>query len=714
MKSTEISTQVRSQKNCPSCRTELPNHAHFCRHCGYALGATTTISEATNTSYTSTADEQRLLAASIDSHTPTFLQKVVGNLPMAAQHVIAVVLVRARDPEPECHLSRQKAIGAGAIAWGWLPLLALTSSLGVFSVAYANTSARSGAAGVDMFFWFGLLLIFVPSSVRLISPGASRFERISLICVVCICFYLVSQLESLFPYFGYDPFAHLRTADDIARSGHLFSENSLLTVSPFYPGLEIATNALSKLSGLSTVDAGAIVVGVAYLVLTLSLFLLYEQLTKSARIAGIATLLYMTNPHFLFFDTGFDYESLALPLATLVLFAALRQETVSSGRRRILLTALIPLAAVVATHHMTSFIVVGLLLLWTGIYALQRPVRALRSNLAKTALFGTCMALAWIGLKGNPVVNYLSSYFGGALNELGHIVTGTTSSRQLFASYSGHPASLWERTMAIASVGLITLCLPFGLLCFWQRYRHNALVWAFCIASLLYPVTQVFRFTNFGSEITDRAAAFLFIPIAFLLAIFIAQYWPTRRLNRKHISFIAAAVAVLFLGGLVLGNGPPWALLPGPYLVAADARSIEPEGVQAAIWAGSHLGPDNRMATDRTNELLMSALGDQRIVTSLADYIDVAPVFFSPGLGPNEVSILQRARVKYLVVDLRLGTALPANGFYFDPDEPDAFKYTTPIDLQALTKFNTIPQINRVFDSGNIVMYDVGGLMNAP
>ena len=147
MKSTQISTQVRSQKNCPSCGTELPNHAHFCRHCGYALGATTTMSEATNTSYTSTADEQRLSAATIDSHTPTFLQKVVSNPPMAAQHIIAVVLVRAQDPEPECHLSRQKAT-EGAIAWGWLPLLALTSSLGVFSVAYANTSARSGAAGV--------------------------------------------------------------------------------------------------------------------------------------------------------------------------------------------------------------------------------------------------------------------------------------------------------------------------------------------------------------------------------------------------------------------------------------------------------------------------------------------------------------------------------------------------------------------------------------
>lgn len=633
--------------------------------------------------------------------------------------VIATVLTRARDAQPEVlspisHTSRQQAAGSQTPAWGWLPMLTLTSTLGMLSVAYANNSARYGATGVDIFFWLGVLLIFVPSLVRLISPAASRFERISLLCVVGICCYLVRQLGMPFPYFGYDPLVHLRTADDIARSGHLFSENSLLTVSPFYPGLEIATNALSKLSGLSAAGAGAIVLGVAYLVLTLSLFLLYEHITKSARIAGIATILYMTNPHFLFFDTGFDYESLALPLATLVLFATARHEMPGNGRRWMTLAAWIVLGAVVVTHHLTSFLFDGLFILWTIVYVFQHPARAFRSNLAKTALLGTCMALAWIGLKGNPVVGYLSSYFGSALIEFGHILTGTSSLRQLFVTYFGQGAPLWERFMALSSVILITLCLPFGLLCLWQRYRHNALAWTFGIASLFYPISQVFRFTNFGSEIADRTAAFLFIPIACLLAIFIAQFWPTRWLNRKQISLITCAVSVVFLGGAVLGAGPPWALLPGPYLVAADARSIEPEGIQAAIWAGSHLGPDNRIATDRTNRLLMSAYGNQYIVTSLADKINVTPVFFSPGLGPNEISILQRAGVQYLVVDLRLSTALPAVGFYFDLDEPGAFKYTTPIDRQALTKFNTMPQIDRVFDSGDIVIYDVEGLINAP
>jgi hypothetical protein len=268
--------------------------------------------------------------------------------------------------------------------------------------------------------------------------------------------------------------------------------------------------------------------------------------------------------------------------------------------------------------------------------------------------------------------------------------------------------------MAISSVALLLLGLPFGLLCLWQRYRSNALACMFGIASLFYPISHIFRLTNFGSEISDRSAAFFYIPLGCVLAIFIVQFWPTRWLNWRQTSLITSAISVVFLGGAILGAGPPWALLPGPYLVAADSRSIEPEGLQAAIWVPSYLGPNNRIATDRTNRLLMNIYGDQSIVTSLEDNIDVTRVFFSSSLGPNEVSILRQARIHYLVVDLRLATALPSIGFYFEQGESGSFHYTAPISLEALTKFNTIPQVNRVFDSGDIVIYDVGGLSNAP
>ena len=103
----------------------------------------------------------------------------------------------------------------------------------------------------------------------------------------------------------------------------------------------------------------------------------------------------------------------------------------------------------------------------------------------------------------------------------------------------------------------------------------------------------------------------------------------------------------------------------------------------------------------------MLSYGHQRIVTGLKDKVDVAPVFYSSRLGPKEMAILRQARIRYLVVDLRLNTSLPLLGFYFEEGEVGSFRLTSPISRAVLAKFNTIPQIYRVFDSGNIVIYDV-------
>ena len=230
--------------------------------------------------------------------------------------------------------------------------------------------------------------------------------------------------------------------------------------------------------------------------------------------------------------------------------------------------------------------------------------------------------------------------------------------------------------MTASSVGLILLFLPFGLLCLWKRYRSNALSCTFGLIALCYPLSQLLRFTNTGSELVDRAAAFLFIPIATMLAIFIAQYWPTRKLRWKHTFLITAVLSVIFLGGVILGAGPSSALLPGPYEVIADPRSIEPEGIQAATWTQSSLGPQNRLATDRTNQILMGTYGDQSIVGLSGDEADVSPVFLSLQFGHAEISILKDDNVRYLVADLRLTQALPLLGYYYDSSEEGAFRHT--------------------------------------
>jgi len=666
---------------------------------------------------------------------PLSRHKILRRLPKPVQLPLLRLYRRARDPEPEAYYGSNPA---PPVSLGWLPLLTLTSALGVFLVAYAFHDSRIGGVGWEAFFFSGLLLMYVPPLLRLISPAPSRFERVALVCMVGLACYLIKIMASPLYFSMFDEFLHWRTVNDIMTGGHLFSANALLPVSPSYPGLEIVTSALASLSGLDTFTSGLIVIGFARLLMLLSLFALYEQIMKSSRMAGIAVMIYMANPHFLLFDAQYAYESLALPLALFVMFVLSPHQKISvfldrikpaapfmaltkerhkwlnSDLRWLTCIAWMALAALTFTHHVTDFFFVALLLLWAITYTCMRLVPLRRSNLAKTALFAVGMAVVSTVRGGNPVIGYLSSFIEVSLHELAGVITGTGGARQLFVTYTGQPTPLWERLVTLSSVGMIVFCLPFGLLCLWQRYRSNALACTFFIVALFYPLSQLFRFTTTGAELTDRAAPFLFLPIAAVMSMCIVQFWPARWLNWRQQVMLTGAVALLFLGGVILGTGPSSALLPGPYEVIADIRSIEPEGIQAALWARVYLGPDNRVATDRINSILMGVYGDQRIVSSIADRIDVSPVFFSSQLGPHEVSLLRSARVDYLVVDVRLARSLPLLGFYYEQNEEGAYRHTVPISMQALTKFSAVPQVNRTFDSGDIVIYNTGGLINAP
>src|SRR2546423_12311870 len=244
--------------------------------------------------------------------------KVDGSLSTVVQSMISTGLVRLKNPQPEGLSTRGLKVVKPQATLGLLPVLILINASGLLfiSFSYYVSILRYSELAFEVFFFCGLLLMLVPNLLRLISSRSSQLERLCLLCVLGISLYLIQFMVSPLHFSSYDEFLHGRTADEILRTGHLFSENPMLTASPYYPGLEIVTHALSATSGLSTFQSALLVISAARLLMILSLFLFYEQITGSSRMAGIATIIYMANPHFLLFDAIFNYETLALPLAT--------------------------------------------------------------------------------------------------------------------------------------------------------------------------------------------------------------------------------------------------------------------------------------------------------------------------------------------------------------------------------------------------------------
>jgi uncharacterized membrane protein YhaH (DUF805 family) len=593
---------------------------------------------------------------------------------------------------------------------GWLPALSVIVSLGLLEVAIADTAARRGVGSAELLFWIGLLVIFVPVAWRLLVREATEWERAGLVALLGVGLYLVKVLHSPAGFTFLDEFIHWRTADTILTSHHLYQANPLLPVSPLYPALEIVTSALCSMSGLSIFGAGILLIGLARLIMVLSLYLLYRQISGSPRVAGLGVLLYMGNPNYLYFDAQFAYESLALPFATLVL-AAVASRTRAHGDRRLGLTVLIVLGIgmVVTAHHLTSYALAALLVLWSAIALLVRrrddvyqPAR-----LFWTALLAVVAALTWLVYVASQTLGYLAPDVVDAIQEVIRLILRESTARQLFQSPStGVVQPLWERLDGFGSVICVLLGMGFGLFLIWRRRGTISTgVAALTIASLAYPVSLGFRFTSAGAEISNRASEFVFLAVALVLAMGVAGLRPPQRLRVPAGAVFLVAAAVIFTGGVIVG-WPPWALQPGPYAVGADSRSVDSQSVDAAFWMRQYLGPDNRVATDRINSLIMGSYGRQHVITHLLDGVSVTPLFESTSLGPLQRFTIKQGRIAYVEADLRLSAALPQGGGYFELGPTPA----KPIPRADLAKFGSWPGVSRIFDSGSIVIYDLGGL----
>ncbi len=233
-------------------------------------------------------------------------------------------------------------------------------------------------------------------------------------------------------------------------------------------------------------------------------------------------------------------------------------------------------------------------------------------------------------------------------------------------------------------------------------------------AAILFPVTLALRLTSAGAETSQRASEFLYIALAFLVADWLVSRGPLRGttvLARWRVAG-TALLTLIFGAGVILGD--PWyARMPGPYRVAAEQLSIEPEGIMAAQWAKSALGTDQRLIADRTNQKLTAAYGGQFPVTAYNSSVGTAYVMYGPTLTADDRKVLLESQADYVVADLRITRAVPVFPYYFEAAEPDAGQHTTPWPASGLLKFDSIPGVDRVFDSGNIVIYNVAGLTHA-
>jgi uncharacterized membrane protein/uncharacterized protein YjeT (DUF2065 family) len=595
-------------------------------------------------------------------------------------------------------------------------VVALSAAIGVLVVAAAYTAGRLGRSGApwsDWAYWVGQLLILTPVAARMLSRRSlAGSETATLVVVLTVAEYLVKVCYSPAAFTYADELMHWRTAADITQTGRLFTPNNLLPISPYYPGLEEVTTALASVTGLSVFVSGLIVAGTAHLLFVCTLFVLFRYAGGSHRVAGVALILYASESLFSSFDSMFVYQTLALPFFGLTLLATYRLAVPQAAGHRAgwFTVAVLSACATVVTHHVTSYLLVATLELIT-LGALLTRDRRLAAWASVLALVSAAAFGAWILFVAPSTVGYLQPVIQDALQGFQALLAGSHHPAPPPVSAANGP--LENQALAAAAVLIMSVLVPVGWWQAWRRYRRQPWVVAFAIGAVSwYVIVAVRLFVANGSELAGRASTFVFLPAGFIAALAVIRLtdnslrWLVIRAGLRRaplvIATAVAAALMLVLNGLINGWPPYWERLPGPYQVAGAERSVGPEQVASADWALAVLGPGQRFATDEGDLPVLGSYGDQNTVG------DDGPLYTSPALTPAAVQLVQAQSIGFVLVDLRLSETLPVSGQYF-PVDPNAGTYKHPLPRADLAKFNRVPGVARIYDSGNIVIYDLKG-----
>jgi hypothetical protein len=562
----------------------------------------------------------------------------------------------------------------------WLCLLAGTA---LVAVAYAYAERHDDGAKHHLF-WAGMLAFMLPAAVRLAMARTPRIERLAILVAIGLFSYLPKYLRNPdFPLF-HDEFAHWRQAEQVHDQGRAFLESPIISLLEDFPGLHTLTTMLRNLAGLSTFDAGTVLLALGHVLLLLATFIVAERLSGSARVGGVAALVYSVSPGFAFFHSQYAYESLAIVLVAWLL-VALTLAHPERGRRRWLVAAVILGAASIPTHHLSSYVgiavVVALALIATPLWAAAGVL--------------TAAALVWAIVVAPHVGEYLAGPLSGGFEDVAGLFSPERATR---APFRGSIAPLYERASAFAAVAAVGLLTLLGLRALWRTRPRRALPIVLALVGVLYFPSLLFNLTERGGEAAHRSWAFSYLGLAVLIAPVAVALLARRRAW-------APVLAVAFVFGLV-GNLAAdvnvYYRFPGEFVYGSDTRSTTPELLSVATRFQSLYGKDVPVVSDRYVALPWASAGKARTALNSPSF-PIWEMYFKPGKPQPSLLDQLNPTWRFMVGDTRMTSELPfVGGVQFEINEPITGKLP-PADLYET--YDHLPWAPKVMASDHVNVY---------
>lgn len=623
------------------------------------------------------------------------------------------------------HLNQKRPLDPLLIA-----LIAACECAGAGSLVHSYEIAQTTQSNSAEFtwFWLGMFLLEFPLVALLVRRATSQTTRVAVLVLFGFVTFLPKLLRSPSGPEFHDEYAHWRATDEILSTHKLFQPNPIIHIIADYPGLHATTAALVNVTGLSIWQAALLLLVFFHVSLVLGVAFLAQSLGLDGRMAALAAVLYSFNSSFLYFDTQYAYESMAITLVVWTLVSFTRAIRSPPGRGRGAWAALTVLlsAGSVITHHLSTLALVAAMV--TVSLALSFPSFARTTDWRRTAALAWAMTMAaalsagaWFFYVAPSTFSYLSPFIGQGISELIQAATGTGGARQLF---SGSLSPWWEQKSAYL-VTLVAFCLAVGaLLSLRRRVRQGLLprgplraaVFAYAFLGLVYFPSTVFILSPSGAEGARRSWAFTWIGLSILVAPLVIALLDWSRRHQVQIakrvilrSALCVAMAITLVGGTAAGLDASYRF-PGPFLYGSDARSVTPELLGTSQWFSNRFGTGNSIVTDRYTGLVFGSFGLQNTASPSAGFPVWNLYLARPG-APIEPPTLPFDLIlsgyKYLVVDERMASEIPELGVYFTINDPESVRphgKESPF-RETLKTFNMVSWLIKIYQSNNYSIY---------
>ena len=516
---------------------------------------------------------------------------------------------RQRDaPRGSRHRSPRATVASVPVTAGFLGLAA-ASAVGIV-LAYRVARDTNGSAHF-YYFWLSYLLGVAAALVYGVRSAATRPDRILGLFVLGLLTFLPKFVMSVDHAVYFDEFAHWRQVNTVVATGNLMPANHLLTVVQHFPVLSSLTAAVHYATTLSTWHSGQLVILTAHVASLFLIMGLASAIGCSPTRSYLAGVIYALNPSFLYFDTQYAYESLALPLVLATLLFAMKIFTASTGRSARLRALGVFLFGVVTilTHHISAFVMLALALLIVAITppSDESQLRARQRQSAWGAVLGVAaFLLCWMTVVASDTWSYLTPSLRSAIRQLGlrlHLTSdhpaagGANPTPTTHALFSGSTAPGFEKLAGYLAPAIALFGVALVARWAWShradRKRVRVAV-PMIILALTYFASLPFTLTAAGGEGAHRSWAYSYVGIATCIALGLPALRETRLVRdtgaRVLLVVSLAAVCVLAVGNAAAGENVYYHF-PGPYLFGSDTRSFTQESVGLAKWAQRNLPP---------------------------------------------------------------------------------------------------------------------------